>query len=245
MLGNETFYWLLLLMPLAAFLYSSVGHGGASSYIVLLTLFGFAPVEVRPIALLLNICVSGIAFISFRKTTEFPLRLFLSLIIFSVPAAFLGGMFTVSPEIYHKLLGVLLLFPIARLFNIIKVKNQKKVEKKFWMIPVLGLMIGFISGLVGIGGGILLSPVLILTGWANLKQTAAISAIFIFVNSIAGLIGSGMNEIHWIENFWLLIPFTLFGGVAGSYFGANKYSPPIMKYALATVLLIASIKFLI
>lgn len=243
---GENFYILLLMaMPVAAFLYSSVGHGGASSYIVLLTLFGFLPVEVRPAALVLNIFVSGIAFVSFRKTCEFPTSLFISLIVFSVPAAFLGGTFILDARIYQKLLGILLLFPILRLFNVFKVNNEKPVERKFWIIAVLGISIGFVSGLVGIGGGILLSPALILLGWASLRQTAAISALFIFLNSVSGLIGSGMAGFTWISHFEWILPLTLAGGIAGSYYGSKKYSGTTMKYALAAVLCIASFKFLI
>ncbi|MBS1488771.1 MAG: sulfite exporter TauE/SafE family protein [Bacteroidetes bacterium] len=236
---------LMLLMPLAAFLYSSVGHGGASSYIVLLTLFGFAPAEVRPAALLLNIAVSAISFLTFRKTCSFPKELFLSLILFSIPASFIGGTFLLDEKIYRKILGLLLLLPISRLFNIFKLKESKPVERKFWMAPAWGLAIGFVSGLVGIGGGILLSPVLILLGWANLKQTAAISSLFIFLNSISGLIGSGLSGLVWPSHFEILLPLTVAGGIAGGYYGANRYSAPAMKYALATVLTVASVKFLL
>jgi uncharacterized membrane protein YfcA len=245
MAGNDTFYWLLLLMPLVAFLYSSVGHGGASSYIVLLTLFGFAPVEVRPAALLLNIGVSGISFLSFRKTNQFPKELFWSLILFSMPAAFIGGMFVLDVKIYQKILGLLLLLPIARLFNIFKPNATKTVERKFWMAPTLGVAIGFVSGLVGIGGGILLSPVIILLGWADLKQTATISALFIFLNSITGLMGSGLNGFTWLPHFEIIAPLTLIGGIVGGYFGAHRYSGLSLRYALAIVLMVAAIKFLI
>lgn len=242
---NNAIFWLSLLMPLAAFLYSSVGHGGASSYIVLLTLFGFLPQEVRPAALILNIGVSGIAFLTFRRTCVFPRKLFWSLILFSMPAAFLGGTLVLDPHVYQKIIGVLLLLPVARLFNIFKPKNSVMIVRAWWMGPALGLVIGFISGLVGIGGGIILSPILILMGWASLKQTAAISSLFIFLNSVTGLLGSGITEFAWIAHFEILIPLTLAGGILGGYVGANKYSAPAMKYALATVLAVASVKFLL
>lgn len=242
----ESYYILLFsAMPAAAFLYSSVGHGGASSYIVLLTLFGFLPVEVRPAALVLNIAVSGVAFFSFRRTCKFPTSLFLSLVAFSIPAAFVGGTFLLDAKVYQKILGILLLFPIFRLFNLIKPINHKVLKRNFWMIAGLGIFIGFLSGLVGIGGGILLSPVLILFGWASLRQTAAISALFIFLNSIAGLAGSGMAGFHWITHFEIIMPLTLAGGIAGSYFGSAKFSGSAMKYALGIVLSIACFKFLI
>lgn len=236
---------LLFLMPLAAFLYSSVGHGGASSYIVLLTLFGFAPAEIRPAALLLNIGVSSISFFSFFRKCNFPYKLFITLIVFSMPAAYIGGTFTLDVKIYQKVLGILLLLPIARLFNLIKVREGRSVNKSLILIALLSFLIGFASGIIGIGGGILLSPILILFGWADLKQTAAISGLFIFLNSIAGLFGSGITDFSWLPHFEMIIPLTLSGGVLGGYLGANKYSPPVMKYALAIVLTVASVKFLL
>ncbi len=236
---------LLVLMPVAAFLYSSVGHGGASSYIMLLTLFHFAPSEVRPFALLLNILVSGVSFLSYRRVCNFPTKLFLHLIIFSVPAAFLGGAVSVDAVLYKKILGVLLIFPALRLFNIISVRKTVLIERKWWMMPIIGLSIGFLSGLIGIGGGIILSPVLLLLGWANVKETAAISALFIFLNSIAGLFGAGITALAFQQQLQLLMPLTLIGGVAGAYFGANKFNVPALKFLLATVLIIAASKFLI
>lgn len=243
---NENYSILLLfLMPLAAFLYASVGHGGASSYIVLLTLFGFAPAEVRPAALVLNIGVSAISFYTFYRKCDFPYKLFFTLVMFSIPAAYWGGTFTLDVKIYQKVLGVLLLLPISRLFNLFKVKEGNPVPRNFILMAFLAFTIGFVSGIVGIGGGILLSPILILFGWADLKQTAAVSALFILLNSIAGLIGAGITDFSWLPHFELIIPFTLIGGIVGGYLGANRYSPPAMKYALAIVLTVASIKFLL
>lgn len=242
---ESTLFILAVSMPAAALLYSSVGHGGASSYLALLTIFGFLPAEVRPAALLLNIGVSGIAFISFRQTCKLPRKLFMQLIFYSMPAAFVGGTLVIDASIYQKLLGILLIFPVLRLFNVLKVKETAPLPRKQWMAPALGLVIGFASGVAGIGGGILLSPVLILMGWANLKETAAISALFILLNSISGLAGMGLNGIALPANFEILLPLTLAGGITGGYLGAHKYNAPAMKYALATVLLIASFKFLI
>ncbi len=236
---------LFFLMPIIAFLYASVGHGGASSYLVLLALYGFAPAEIRPAALLLNIGVSAISFISFRRAGNFPKELFVSLIIFSIPASFVGSMFLLDAKIYQKVLGVLLLFPVLRILNVLPVNESKIIERKFWMAPVLGLSIGFVSGLIGIGGGIILSPVLLILGWTDLKQTAAISALFIFLNSIAGIIGSGVAGFVLPTYFEWMLPATLLGGAAGGYIGANKFNVPSMKIALATVLAIASVKFIL
>ena len=236
---------LFFLMPIIAFLYASVGHGGASSYLVLLALYGFAPVEIRPISLLLNIAVSAISFMSFRKLGNFPKELFISLIVFSIPASFAGSMFLLDVKIYQKVLGILLLFPVLRLLNVFPVNDSKIIERKFWMAPALGLSIGFVSGLIGIGGGIILSPVLLILGWTDLKQTAAVSALFIFLNSIAGIAGSSLAGFTLPANFEWMLSVILLAGVAGGYFGANKFNASAMKITLATVLAIASAKFIL
>ncbi len=238
------FYVLATLMPAAAFLYASVGHGGASSYIALLTLSGFAPQEIRPTALLLNILVSGIAFYSFRKTSRFDTSLFLSLILFSVPASYLGGTIHVDPQIYQKMLGILLLFPVLKLCNVFPINDHKILEPKLWITAALGLSIGLVSGILGIGGGIILSPVLLMLGWTTMKETATMSAIFIFLNSIAGLVASKAWNLNISPEIQFLLPLTLAGGVAGAYFGANRFNIPVMKYMLAIVLFIAAVKFL-
>lgn len=235
---------LFVLMPIIAFLYASVGHGGASSYLVLLALYGFAPAEIRPAALLLNIAVSAISFLSFRRVGNFPKELFISLIIFSIPASFAGSTFLLDAKIYQKVLGLILLLPVLRMLNVFPVNDSKIIERKIWMAPALGLSIGFASGLIGIGGGIILSPVLLILGWTDLKQTAAVSALFIFLNSISGIIGSGITGFLLPVHFELILPLTLVGGIAGGYIGANKFNIPSMKIALATVLCIASIKFI-
>lgn len=243
--ANNSISYLFLLMPVVAFLYALVGHGGASSYLVLLALYGFTPAEIRPAALLLNIGVSGISFLSFRRVGDFPKELFLALIIFSIPASFIGSMFLLDAKIYQKVLGVLLLFPVLRILNVFPVNDSKIIERKIWMAPALGLLIGFVSGLIGIGGGIILSPVLLILGWADLKQTAAMSALFIFLNSISGIIGAGFSGFSLPVHFEWMLPLTLVGGIAGGYIGANKFNTSAMKIALATVLAIASVKFII
>jgi uncharacterized membrane protein YfcA len=242
--ANFPISFLFVLMPVLAFLYASVGHGGASSYLVLLALYGFAPAEIRPTSLLLNIGVSAISFLLFRREGSFSKKLFLELIVFSVPASFVGSLFLFDAKIYQRALGILLVFPVLRMLNVFPVNNSIIIERKFWMAPALGLSIGLVSGLIGIGGGIILSPVLLILGWTNLKQTAAVSALFIFLNSIAGFVGSGVAGFTLPAYFEWMLPVTLLGGVAGGYIGANKFNVPAMKIALATVLSIASAKFI-
>lgn len=245
MIAENSFWFLLLLMPMAAFLYASVGHGGASSYLALLTVFNFSPEHIRPTALLLNILVSGFAFLSYRKVCVFPGKLFASLICFSIPAAYLGGCITVDTGIYKSILGIVLLFPALRLLNVFPVNHNVLIEKRWWIAAILGTIIGFFSGLIGIGGGIILSPLLLFMGWANVKETAAMSALFIFLNSISGLIGSQSFGFPIQSELQILMLLTVGGGIVGGYLGANYFNVPVLKYLLATVLLVAATKFLI
>lgn len=238
--------WLLLfiLMPLAAFLYAAVGHGGASSYLMFLALFNFAPEQIRPTALLLNMVVSLMAFLAYRKTVAFPKALFLSLIIFSIPAAFFGGTILVDTVLYKRILGILLFFPILRFLNLFPIAKESKVTQTWWMAAILGLSIGFFSGLIGIGGGIILSPILLMLGWTNMKETAALSALFIFFNSMAGYIGADAIQIGIDTQLWLLMPLTIGGGALGAYMGARRFNVTVVKYILTVVLLFAAIKLI-
>jgi len=235
---------LIVFMPIVAFLYASVGHGGASSYITLLTLAGIASAQVKPTALILNMSVSAIAFAFYYKSVNFNWKLFVMLSVFSIPASYFGGQISVNESLYRQILGVLLLFPIARFLNLIPISQTLRVKEYVWLPPILGLLIGLISGMIGIGGGIILSPILLLLGWTNLKQTSALSALFIFVNSFAGLVAkpthfSISNEVY------LLMLLALLGGVLGAYLGAKKFDNKLLKVLLTIVLVVASLKLII
>lgn len=233
-----------LLLFLVAFLYSSVGHGGASGYLALMALFSFTPDVMKPTALLLNLFVAGTAFIQFYRGKHFIWKIFLPLALASVPMAFLGGMITIDASIYKKILGCLLLIPIARFifFKNIPVYNLK--EPGIGLSAVIGVVIGFLSGLIGIGGGIILSPVILLLKWTNQKQTAAISALFIFVNSLSGLGGQLTRGIQFSTDMIAYVAIAFTGGLLGSYFGSLRFRQDLLKYILAAVLLLASVKLL-
>ncbi len=279
--------WLLLFFVIA-FLYSAVGHGGASGYLALMSILQVAPEHMKPVALILNLVVSGIAFIQFYRQGHFLWRLFLPIASLSIPMAYLGGFTPLKDDVYQFGLGVFLLVSVV-LLNInlrgrISLKNDddkrvladnaSQLSREYLLAAaIMGAGIGYVSGLLGIGGGILLSPVLLLLGWTQQKQTAAMGAAFIFVNSMSGLVGFVQQHPLWestaekvsgvagqaitdgsvLEIYWLsvlmivgaLITPVILGGVAGSWYGSKKFSHRGMKGILSVVLLIAAIKLLL
>jgi uncharacterized membrane protein YfcA len=279
--------WILLFF-VVAFLYSAVGHGGASGYLALMSIWHLAPEHMKPVALILNLVVSGIAFIQFYRQGHFLWRLFLPIAALSIPMAYLGGFTPLKDDVYQLGLGVFLVISVV-LLNVnlrggISLKNDDEQgvlvndtlhnSRGFvWIAAILGGGIGYMSGLFGIGGGILLSPVLLLLGWTQQKQTAAMGAAFIFVNSMSGLVGfvqqhplwdsaaekmSGVADqvitggsvlgVYWLSVLMIvgaLIVPVMMGGVVGSWYGSKKFSHRGMKGILSVVLLIAAIKLLL
>jgi hypothetical protein len=240
----ESLILFYILLFLVAFLYSSVGHGGASGYLALMALFSITPDVMKPTALLLNLFVSLTSFIQFYRGKHFNWKIFLPFALTSVPMAFVGGMISVDDYVYKKILGLLLIIPIVRFlfFGNIKVEEIKKPN--FLLSLIIGAAIGFLSGLIGIGGGIILSPVLLLLKWADMKKTAAISAIFIFVNSLSGLAGQLQKGINFSTDMYAYVAVAFVGGLCGAYFGSLKLNQNFLKYLLAIVLIIASYKLL-
>lgn len=233
---------LLLLLAVVAFLYASVGHGGASGYLALMSVFGFSVAVMKPTALVLNILVSGLSFYFYFRQKEFDWKLFYPFAITSVPFSFLGGMITIETHWYKIFLGTVLLFAVARLLGLFG-KNQNHSEPVNLKLALLiGAVIGFLSGLIGIGGGIILSPVLLLLGWATMKQTAAVSALFILVNSISGLFGFASQGGILPESAFGFIGVVLVGGMLGGYYGSKKMNTNALRNVLAFVLLIAIFK---
>jgi uncharacterized membrane protein YfcA len=233
-----------LLLLLTAFLYAAVGHGGASGYLALMALYGFSPDVMKPTALLLNLFVSLTAFIQYYRSGHFRLALFLPLAIASVPMAFLGGTVHVDASLYKKILGLLLLVPIARFLFIGDNAKTELITPHRMTALLIGAGIGLLSGLIGIGGGIILSPALLLLGWTDQKQTAAISAIFIFVNSFSGLAGQLVKGIRFSPDMLTYVAIAFLGGLAGAYLGARKFNQASIRTLLAIVLIVAAYKLL-
>lgn len=236
-----TFY---LLLVVVAFLYSSVGHGGASGYLALMAFFSFAPETMRPIALLLNIFVSLIAFIQYYRGGHFKWNLFWPFAIASFPAAFIGGMITVDVGLYKKIVAVLLLFSVIKLLGFNVKNNEIRIKQNLFLALLIGAIIGLFSGMIGIGGGIILTPLILLLHWADIKKTAAVSALFIFVNSIAGMAGIFAKGFEFKTDIIIMIILALTGGILGSYYGANTFKNTFLSKLLAVVLLIASVKLI-
>ncbi|WP_347066072.1 sulfite exporter TauE/SafE family protein [Flavobacterium sp. WV_118_3] len=238
---QEVFYLILFLV---AFLYASVGHGGASGYLALMALYGITPAEMKPTALILNLFVSLTSFIQYHKRGYFLKKIFLPIASASIPMAFIGGMIHLEATLYKRILGFLLLFPILRFFFFKNTPDTHLKPCNRTVAIITGGSIGLFSGMIGIGGGIILSPILLLLQWTNQKQTAAISAAFIFVNSLAGLAGMLTQEVSITTDmtFYIIIAFT--GGMLGAYLGARKFNQDALKYLLVTVLVMASYKLL-
>ncbi|MEX2427081.1 MAG: sulfite exporter TauE/SafE family protein [Bacteroidales bacterium] len=229
---------------LLALLYSSVGHGGASGYLALMAIFSFPPEFMRPTALVLNILVSSIALVAFSRNRHLNGKLLLPFVISSVPMAFLGGSISVDPKLYKIFLGLFLLAAIARM---IFQPRSHSTENKSINKPLawgIGALLGFFSGLIGIGGGIILSPVIILLKWGSMKQTAAVSAAFILVNSVSGLTGQWSAGITFAPQMGGMLIFAVLGGLLGSHLGSIKFPENMLKYSLVVVLGLASIKLL-
>lgn len=241
----DTTHLILLLagVTLAAFLYSSVGHAGASGYIAVMTLCGLTAIFIRPTALVLNILVAAIGSFQFWRAGYFSWRLFWPFALLSIPAAYLGGYLPVPAAILKVVIGIVLLFSAARLF--FRQGDPRDVAAPAIPAAVaMGAGIGFLSGLTGTGGGIFLTPLLLFCHWATMRGAAAVSALFILVNSIAGLVGFISSGRPVPQFAWLLAVAAVIAGTLGSYFGSRRFPVRTISIILATVLVLAGCKLI-
>ena len=237
-----------LLIVLAVFivaaLYSSVGHGGASGYLAVMALLAVPPQQTRPAALVLNLFVASIAALQFYRAGYFSWSNFWPFAAASIPFAFIGGMIKLPTNVYKIVLGGVLLFAAFRLAWRFASDNNEVQPPKLWMALVIGAVIGLLSGLVGVGGGIFLTPILLLMHWSETKTAAGISALFILVNSASGLLGNYAQVSVLPQNVWFWIAAGIAGGIVGSVLGAKKFDSLTIRRVLAGVLVFAGVKLI-
>lgn len=236
-----------LLLFVAAVLYAAVGHGGASGYLAVMALFSISPTIMKPTALVLNILVSSIAFVQFYRAGHFSMPIFAPFALASIPFAYLGGSLKLPFLWYKSIVGVILLLSAIRLLYTTFGKTEQRQMRTLpllWTL-ILGALLGFVSGLTGVGGGIFLSPLLIFLHLAETKQVSGISAAFIWTNSVAGLLGNGVSLAHFPPHFSGWIVAVLLGGVFGASFGAFSFDATWLRRILALVLVLAGGKMLL
>lgn len=239
--------FLALLFVAAAVLYASVGHAGASGYLAIMALFGMAPAEMRPTALVLNILVATITTYKFYRAGNFSWKVFLPFALGSAPLAYIGGGLTLPIQFYKPLVGLVLLYSAIRLIQTTRGTNNAAEIKPApaWLGVCVGILIGLLSGLTGVGGGIFLSPLIVLMSWADARHTAGVSAAFILVNSIAGLLGHLSSVDNLPASLPLLVVSVAIGGYFGAEYGSKRFSNAAIKRLLAVVLIIGGMKMII
>jgi uncharacterized membrane protein YfcA len=240
-----TISWLAILMFLAALLYSSVGHAGASGYLAVMAIFGVAPEVMKPTALALNILVATITTIKFYRVGAFSWKILLPFALGSIPFAFIGGGLALPGHLYKPVVGIILIYAAYRLLRVNHLNDTAAIKPlPFWAGVVSGGAIGFLSGLTGVGGGIFISPLLLFMAWAHTRETAGISAAFILLNSIAGLFGNlaSVSQLPGVIIYWA--PAVVIGGFIGAEYGSKQLGSLALKRLLAVVLIIAGLKML-
>lgn len=222
-----------------AMMYASVGHGGASGYLAVMALFSLQPEALKPTALLLNIVVAGAGTYLYCSAGQFSWRVFWPFVTTSIPMSFLGGTFSLSPELYRPLLGMVLLFAAWRLFARRKHDDYQVKAPNIQLSMLVGGVLGFASGLIGVGGGIFLSPLMILLRWARVREVSGIAALFILVNSVSGLLGH-MSSLHHVPEYApVLAGVALLGGSLGALCGSRHLPVATILKAMSLMLVMA------
>jgi len=235
---------LAALIFIAAVLYSSVGHGGASGYLAAMALFGVPAPVTKPVALVMNIAVAAIGAFRFGRRGLVPWTMLAPLCIGSIPAAALGGFISLPIRTHRILLGVVLLFAAVRLWMHDEVRTPRREPPSPLGRGLIGGALGLVSGLTGVGGGIFLSPLLILTGWEETRRTAGASASFILANSVAGLAGHLTAGRAIPPEVAILAPVAVAGGLIGAWLGSTRLPTLVLRRVLAVVLVVAGLKLL-
>jgi uncharacterized membrane protein YfcA len=235
-------------MLLAAFGYAAVGHGGASAYLAAMALAGVAPAQMRPVALLLNILVASLATYKFYRAGHFRWRLFWPFAAVSMPCAYAGGAISLPGQAYKVLVGLVLLYAAWQLWRSGRGGEEMRAprEPPLAAAMAIGAAMGLLAGLTGVGGGIFLSPLLLMLGWAGTKQTSAVAAPFILVNSAAGLAALLVAGSASLPGYvGILSVAVLAGGWLGAEYGSRRFANPLVRRVLAVVLALAGAKMIL
>ena len=244
-MDSSTLLWIALLMGLAAALYSTVGHGGASAYLAIMALFSVAPETMRPTALALNLVVAGLGLWRYGQAGQIDWRLLAAFVVAAAPAAFVGGGIAVPPEIYRPLVGFVLWAAAARLFwQPTRLAEREPHRPSLALTLPVGAGLGLLAGLTGTGGGIFLSPLIILFGWADARNTSGIAAGFIFLNSAAGLAGNAASVRGLPPELPSLVAAVAAGALVGTWLGSERLPKPRLRQGLGLVLVIAGAKLI-
>ena len=236
-----------ILFAIIATLYSSVGHAGASGYLAIMALLSFAPETIKPTSLILNVVVASIASVKYIKADYFDKKIFSPFIIASIPMAFLGGYISLNPKYFKLIAGLFLVIASFSLIIREYIKPLETTTKPMHLTYglTIGALIGFISGLIGVGGGVFLSPIIILAKWTSVKKASGVAALFILCNSLAGLSGRiiALNKIDHNIIYWIIA--VIIGGLIGSHLGTIKFNNKIIIFCLFLILLTAGLKLLL
>lgn len=246
-MSTEIFILAFFLFLIIATLYSSVGHAGASGYLAVMALLTFAPETIKPTSLVLNIVVASIASVKFIHSGYFDRKIFTAFILTSIPLAFVGGYLSLSPKYFQLIAGIFLI--ISALLLIVKTYvlplPGEAQPMPFSYGLIIGAVIGFVSGLIGVGGGIFLSPILIMANWTSVRNASGVAALFILFNSLAGLAGHLTAFPGLDPNIGIWIMAVVMGALAGSYLGTIKFNTRVIVTCLFLVLLTAGLKFVL
>ncbi len=244
-MNPDTLIWIALLMGMAAALYSTVGHGGASAYLAIMALFAVAPETMRPTALALNLVVAGFGALRYWRAGQINFRLAAAFLVTAAPAAFIAGGIHIPPDYYRPLVGVVLWAAAVRLFWQPARLAEREPEPPSLLVTLpAGAGLGLLAGLTGTGGGIFLSPLIILFGWEDARKTSGVAAAFIFVNSLAGLAGNWASVRSLPGELPILMAAVAAGALVGTWLGAGRLPKPRLLQGLGLVLAIAGAKLI-
>ena len=236
----------IILFTIIATLYASVGHAGASGYLATMAWLSFAPDSIKPISLVLNICVAIIVSYKYIGSGFFDRKIFIPVAITSLPMAFIGGSITMDPHYFKLIAGVFLIISAVLLLLREYIKPKTEVRPMpFGYGLIMGAALGFISGLVGVGGGIFLSPIIIMANWTTIKNASGVASLVILCNSITGLAGhfSSLNKVD--SHIFLYVPAVIVGSFLGSYLGTKFLTNKLIITCLFIVLFSAGLKFIL